>query len=116
MPTIATHVPAGTQPDSRVKRFARWIRQARVTEEVYFAPYAEVLVTPRALQTLGLVIDGSVGGRGGVALLLHVVDTGRALPVAWLGRPGKKGHFPEDRHSARIEQVQDLIPAGARGV
>jgi hypothetical protein len=32
---------------------------------------------------------------GCVALMMHVVYKGRALPVARLVRPGTKGHFPE---------------------
>jgi len=65
------------------------------------------------LQTLVLVIDGSVVGRGGVALMLHVVYTGRALPRAWRVRHGKKGHGPEDLPLALVEQGQELIPEGA---
>jgi hypothetical protein len=73
-------------------------------------------LTHLAWQTLVLVMDGSVVGRGGVALMLHVVYKGRALPVAWLVRQGKKGHFPEALHIALVEQVQDLIREGARVV
>jgi hypothetical protein len=43
------------------------------------------------LQTLVVVIDGSVVGRGGIALMIHVVSTGRALPLCWLVRQGRKG-------------------------
>jgi DDE family transposase len=115
-PKMAAHVPNGTQPESRVKRFARWLRNDHITEEVYFVPCAEVLLTPLALQTLVLGRDGSVVGRGCVALMVPVVYKGRALPVAWLVRHGKKGHFPEELHSALVAQVQDLIPAGAQVV
>jgi hypothetical protein len=94
LPKIATQVPDGTKPESRVKRFARWVGNDRITEDVYFLPYAEVLLAHLALQTLVLVIDGSVVGRGGIALMLHVVYKGRALPLAWHVRHGKKGHFP----------------------
>src|SRR5437762_11387016 len=69
LPHIATKVPDGTQSESRVKRFARWVDNARSTEEVYFVPYAAVLLAHLALQRLGLVLDGSVVGRGGVALM-----------------------------------------------
>ena len=62
------------------------------------------------MQTLGLVIDGSVVGRGWVALMLPVVYKGRALPLVWLVRQGKQGHFPEDLHIAWVEQVQELRP------
>jgi hypothetical protein len=44
LPTLATKVPDGTQPESRVKRFARWIDNERILEEMYFLPYAEILL------------------------------------------------------------------------
>ena len=56
--------PNGTKPESRVKRFARWVDNAHILEEVYFLPYADVLLRHLALQTLVLVMDGSgVGSR-----------------------------------------------------
>jgi hypothetical protein len=113
LPHIATQVPDSTKPESRVKRFARWMQNDHVTEEVYFVPYAERLLAHLALQTLVLVIDGSVVGRGCVALMIHVVYKGRALPLAWLVRRGKKGHFPEDLHITLVKQVHTLIPPGA---
>jgi hypothetical protein len=113
LPHIATQVPDGTQAESRVKRFARWVRNDRITEEVYCVPYAQVLLAHLALQTLVLIIDGSVVGRGCVALMMHVVYKGRALPLAWQVRQGTKGHFPEDLHMALVEQVDKLLPVGA---
>lgn len=116
LPKIATTVPDGHKAESRVKRFSRWLRNDRITEDVYFLPYAEVLLMHLALPTLVLVMDGSVVGRGGIALMLHVVYKGRALPLAWLVRHGKKGHFPADLHIALVEQVQALLPQGAQVV
>jgi hypothetical protein len=113
LPHMATHVPDGTKPESRVKRFARWLKNDEITHEVYFLPYAEVLVRHLALQTLVLVMDGSVVGRGCVALMLHVVYKGRALPLVWQVRQGPKGHFPEDLHIALIKQVHALLPPRA---
>ena len=100
LPHIAAKVPDGTKPESRVKRFARWVDNKTITEEVYFLPYAKLLLAHLALQTLVLVLDGSGVGRGCVALMIHVVYKGRALPLAWVVRRGKKGHFPEDLHIA----------------
>ncbi len=91
LPNIAATVPDGTKPESRVKRFARWVDNDHITEEVYFVPYAELLLPHLALQTLVLVIDGSVVGRGCVALMIHVVYKGRALPLAWQVRQGQEG-------------------------
>jgi DDE family transposase len=69
-----------------------------------------------ALQTLVVIIDGSVVGRGCVALMMHVAYKGRALPLVWQGRKGKQGHCPEDMPRTLVEQLQDLIPPGAQVV
>jgi Transposase DDE domain len=116
LPKIAAQVPDGAKPESRVKRFTRWVDNAHSTAEGSCVPYAELLLAHLALQTLVLVIDGSVVGRGGVALMIHVVYTGRALPLAWVVRHGKKGPVPEALHIALMEQVHKLIPPGARVV
>src|SRR5256712_3125241 len=116
LPHIATKVPDGTKPESRSKRFARWLDNDRILEEMYFLPYAERLLTPLALETLVVVMDGSVVGRGCVALMIHVLYKGRALPLAWRVRQGPKGHFPEDLHIAVVEVIREVIPAGAKVV
>jgi len=116
LPTIATKVPDGTKPESRVKRFARWVDNAHILEEVYFLPYADILLRHLALQTVVLVMDGSVAGRSCMALMLHVVYKGRALPLAWRVRQGPKGHFPEELHIALVELVSGLIPEGTQVV
>ena len=116
LPHIAAHVPNGTKPESRVKRFARWVDNAHILEEVYFLPYADVLLRHLALQTLVLVMDGSGGGRGCTALMIHVVYKGRALPLAWRVRQAPKGHFPEDLHIAVVALLCEVIPEGAKVV
>jgi len=45
LPSVATNIPDGTKPESRVKRFTRWLDNERILEEVYFLPYVEVLLT-----------------------------------------------------------------------
>jgi hypothetical protein len=113
LPQVATKVPDGTKPESRVKRFARWCDNAHILEEVYFLPYADVLLRHLALQTVVLVMDGSGVGRGCTALMIHVVYKGRALPLAWRVRQAPKGHFPADLHIAVVELMREVIPAGA---
>ena len=110
LPHIAAKVPNGTKPDSRVKRFARWVDNAHILEEVYFLPYADVLLRHLALQTVVLVMDGSGVGRGCTALMIHVVYKGRALPLAWRVRQAPKGHFPEELHIALVELDQRADP------
>src|SRR3989454_6729230 len=116
LPHIATKVPDGRKPESRVKRFTRWLDNERIVEEVYFLPYAALLLTQLALETLVLVMDGSVVGRGCAALMIHVIYKGRALPLAWRVRQGPKGHFPEALHIAIVELMRELIPEGTQVV
>ncbi len=113
LPAVASKVPDGTARESRVKRFARWVQNERITADLYFMPYAEALLTSLAERTLVLAMDGSDVGRGCMALMVSVVYQKRALPLAWIVVQGNKGHFPEDTHVRLLEQVQTLVPAGA---
>jgi hypothetical protein len=116
LPHIATKVPDSHKPESRVKRFARWLDNERLLEERYFLPYAEIVLAHWACETLVLVMDGSVVGRGCVALMLHAIYKGRALPLAWRVRQGPKGPFPEELHIAMIELMSTMVPEGAKVV
>ena len=73
LPHIATKVPDSQKPESRVKRFARWLDNERILEEMYFLPYTEILLAHVACETLVLVMDGSVVGCGRVALMIHAI-------------------------------------------
>ena len=116
LPKVAAKVPNGIKPESRVKRFARWLDNERILEEVYFLPYAEILLAHLAVETLVLVMDGSVVGRGCVALMIHIIYKGRALPLAWRVRQGPKGHFPEELHIALVKLIRACLPEGSHVV
>jgi hypothetical protein len=45
LPSVATKIPDGTKPESRVKRLTRWLDNDRILEEVYFLPYVDLLLT-----------------------------------------------------------------------
>src|SRR5262245_4725677 len=114
LPSVATKIPDGTKPESRVKRLTRWLDNERVLEEGYFLPYVNLLLAQLALETLVVVMDGSVIGRGCLALMLHVVYTGRALPLAWRVRHSSTGHCPETRHIAMVELLRKIGRASGR--
>jgi len=113
LPTVASKVYSPSKPESRVKRFSRWITNERIDSETYYFPYARQLLANLADQTLALVIDGSAIGRGCRTLMLSVVYKNRALPLAWFVASGSRGHFAESDHIALIEQFFDLLPEGA---
>jgi hypothetical protein len=52
LPSIAAKVPAEVKVESRIKRLSRWLDNANILEEVYFLPYADILLTHLALETV----------------------------------------------------------------
>jgi hypothetical protein len=58
-------------------------------------------------------MDGSVAGRGCLALMLSVVYHGRALPLCWVVVSAPKGHFPQDTHRALLAHVARIMPVEA---
>ena len=116
LPSIATKLSDQAKAESRVKRLSRWLDNEQIKEEIYFLPYAEMLLSGLGLETLVLVMDGSGVGRGCSALMLHVIYKGRALPLAWVVRQCPKGHCPEALHIELVELVIALIPEGTKVV
>lgn len=112
--TIADHAPSnGAKQESVIERFRRFLKHDAHTVENWFLPVAQEVLCSLAQQPIQLVMDGSVVGRGCVALMLSVVYHGRALPLCWLVVTGKKGHFPQAMHCALLAQVQAIMPPGA---
>jgi hypothetical protein len=116
LPHIAAHVPNGTHPESRVKRFARGVDNAPILEAMSFLPYADVLRRHLALQTLVLVMDGSSVGRGCSARMIHGVYKGRALPLTGRVRQAPQGHCPAALHSAGVALRREVLPEGTQVV
>jgi hypothetical protein len=112
--TIADHAPSGAaDQESVIARFRRWRKHDAHTVDSWLLPVAEALLAHLAQQPLLLVLDGSVVGRGCVALLRSVVYHGRALPLAGVVVQGTKGHFSQATHCALIAQIHHRIPATA---
>ncbi len=113
--TIADHAPSGNaDQESVMMRFRRWLKDDAQTVDGWFLPVAEALLANLADAPILLVMDGSVVGRGCVALMLSVIYHGRALPLVWVVVQGPKGHFPQETHCALIAQLQPLIPPTAQ--
>ena len=114
LPACADHAPSnGAKQASVIERFRRFVKNDRHTIDGWFSPVAKELLNALAAQPLQLVMDGSLVGRGCIALMLSVVYHGRALPLCWLVVQGAKGHFPEQTHRDLLAQVQALVPSGA---
>lgn len=120
LPAVASKVPDGRKRESRIKRFTRFLQNKAVTPEAFFLPYARALVESLPPGPLVLVMDGSVVGRGCMALMVSVLyehksqqgDKKRALPLCWLVTKAPKGHFTQARHQELLAQAKRLIPVG----
>ena len=99
-----------------MKRFSRWLKNKEVSHEIYFLPFVQQVLSALAGGTMVLLIDGTVVGRGCMALIIAVVYKQRALPIAWLVEKKKKGHFSEAQHVKLIQSVREMIPEGPQVV
>jgi hypothetical protein len=113
LPAIADHAPSnGADQESLITRFRRFLKHDQTTLDAWFLPVAKAVLSNLAQLPLILVMDGSVVGRGCLALMISVVYQGRALPLIWLVVKGKKGHFPQHIHCELLAHLQALIPEG----
>jgi len=115
-PKIAAKVPDAAKPESRVKRYARWVNEAQAEAEepaLEVLPFVPALLASLSTGTLVFVMDGSEVGRGCLALVLSVVYRGRTLPLAWVVVKGKKGHFPAATHVRLLQEGAKMLPEGA---
>ncbi|HEU4326405.1 MAG TPA: IS4 family transposase [Roseiflexaceae bacterium] len=117
LPQVIRHTPGRKANDgSTEQRFRRWLQNPYVTHQCWMLPVAQALLTQLSSQPLHLVIDGSVVGRGCIALMVSVVYRKRALPLVWLVVRGNKGHLSDELHCALLAELKPLVPAGAKVV
>ena len=110
---VAGDIPRAGKEESLIMQLRRWLKNEAVTYDLYYQPFITQILYALASQTLVLIIDGSTTGRGCVTLMVSVLYKGRSLPLLWVTRKGKKGHFPESMHIELIKAVKELIPIGA---
>lgn len=111
---MSRKAPDQSKPESRAKRFSRYVQNDKIDVKTYFLPFIlDLLAGLAASGPLTLAMDGSETGRNCLTLMVSVIYQKRAIPIAWLVVRGKKGHLPEEKHIALLEQVKPLIPAGS---
>ena len=115
LPSIATKVVDDRLADSNIKKFCRWMKNKNVTDECYFLPYAQallsVLCSPQ--NTIAIAIDGSVVARNCITLMASIIYKNRALPICWLVLTGSKGHLKESVHIELVKKLKKIIPPKA---
>jgi Transposase DDE domain len=109
---VAGETPNAGKEESRIMQLRRLLANETLDYSVYYLPFILVVLSGLGNLPLIVIIDGSVTGRGCVTLMVSVIYQRRALPLMWVTRKGKKGHFPETIHVELIKAVQDILPQG----
>ena len=107
---VVADIPCAGKEESKIMQLRRWLKNETVNVELFYLPFIGNLLHCLSNQTLVLAIDGSTVARGCISLVVSIVYKGRALPLLWVTRKGKKGHFPQQMHMDLIKAVQEIIP------
>jgi hypothetical protein len=113
---MSSEVPTQASDKSIEMRMRRWVKHEALKVEVIYLPFAQQILQALAQLPLGLGMDASQVGRNCMALRVGVVYKKRALPLAWVVYPGKKGHPTAERHIAVLEKLLRLLPEAAEVV
>lgn len=108
---IASKQLPTTNHASRVKRMKRWVMHQAVDCQSYFIPFLSKILLALARQShIHLAIDGSPVGSGCMCLMVSILWRKRALPLCWLVRRKRKGHFSATVHVELLTQLAALLP------
>jgi len=115
---LGMKAPDSTKPQSRTKRFERFLRNKRTTFQRFYDPFVRSLLEDLSSEgrPLLIVFDSSSVGRGCGALMASVLSQKRALPVAWAVKEGSKGSFSSADHRSLLGRVRELIPEEATAI
>jgi hypothetical protein len=107
---VVEQVSSASKVQSQIMQLRRWLKNASVDIELCYLPFIEIVIQSLANQTLVLIIDGSVTAHGCMTLMVSIAYQGRAIPLLWVTRKAKKGHFPEEMHIELIRSVKAMLP------
>ena len=113
---VGTGLDNDTHSNSQEKHAKRFLENKYTDYKVHYLPYLACFIASISqnkqylsnVKNLTLVIDGSQMGSKHVALMISIVVGKRAIPVFWVIKKGKKGHFPTEMH---LDVIRKTIAA-----
>lgn len=103
------------QKESHIKQSKRFLSSKWTDWGSFFAPFIVPIIAQLAQKgELILIIDGTQTAGNCNTLMLSVIWKGFAIPIVWLTKVGKKGHFTEEIHIDLINQIVNIIPKECR--
>lgn len=109
---IGSGLPQNINALSKEIHAKRFLENKHVGIQVHYLPYLKQFLLGILLKTCKLaqkhtfkvIMDGSQTGSKHVTLMLSIVVGNRSIPVFWVVRKGKKGHFPTEMHTDLAEK------------
>ena len=108
---VAKKTPTQAKVTSRITQLERWYKNENITYETHMLPFVTDILSNLTEYTLVFAIDGSGVGRNCVTLIVSLIYKKRAIPLIWVVREGKKGHFPAGIHIELLQKLQSRISA-----
>lgn len=113
---IGTGLEQDINANSQEKHVKRFLENKYTDYKIHYLPYLACFIASisqnkqflKNIKNLKLVIDGSQMGSKHVALMISIIVGKRAIPVFWVVKKGKKGHFPTEMH---LDVVRKAIQA-----
>lgn len=99
------------EKESRLKQAKRWLMSKWPDYRAHYQPFITGFIQKVAhtKKELVFVIDGSETGDNCVTLMISLVWGKRSIPIIWLSRQGKKGHFPEEVHIDLLRALANML-------
>jgi len=111
LPKIAGKIKSAAKQESIVIKLKRWMNNKSVNVDLFFIPFLEKLLPTIINGPISLILDGSVVGRNSACLMASIVYKNRAIPISWLMRDGRKGHFKERYHIELLMILKSILPS-----
>ena len=107
---VGNKYPDSTDLESRIKKVKRWLDSKYSDFNTFYIPYIYLLFNAiPSTSPLVIAIDGSEIGNGCTVLMLSLIYRKRSLPICWLVRKGKKGHWSVDLHIQLLKRLKLLL-------
>lgn len=114
LPDLGSGLPQDIDMASSTTHAKRLLSNKWVDANIYYLPFLTIFLKHYMHKVVvnnevKLAIDGSQMGSKHVALVISLVWENRSIPICWLVRKGKKGHFPEEMHLDIVKQAAEIL-------
>jgi hypothetical protein len=106
IPGLSKGIAKNNKGRSQEAHAQRFLENKSTDFDVHFLPFLDAIISENLKKQgkkgdkieITLAVDGSVVNSEHIALMLSMVLGKRSIPICWVVKRGKKGHFSTDMH------------------